>query len=177
MADNTQKSSKKWLWWALGIAALILIIIWMSNLSGGSDTTNDSTGSEKNSPTTETPAGEVTISALAQDPTQYDGQSIAVDGEVSELYGEHTALITEVGAVGGQGVFLISPRELSVSTGDQVMIQGTVHTGIVKDILEQLGIDASRVENLIGDHAVIEASSITPLTGSENSQTATSSQP
>ncbi len=75
-------------------------------------------------------AGEV-----AENPTQYYGETLAVTGEVEEMYGVNTFTLDEEELFGGEDLLVIVPNIAEViSDGEKVAVTGELRSFVVADL-------------------------------------------
>lgn len=122
-------------------------------------------------PTVETPM-ETTpdISDLEGDPLQYVGQTVTVEGDVSEVYGPNAFTVTG-GLFTGDLPVIVPPNQAMtpVAEGDDVQITGEVRAYVLTEIETEYGFDLTpEIEaELEENEPVLVAQTITPIMESE----------
>lgn len=72
---------------------------------------------------------------IAEDPTQYYGQTLAVTGEVEEVYGMNTFTLDEEELFGGDDLLVVVPNaEEMVQDGETVAVTGELRSFVVADL-------------------------------------------
>ena len=72
---------------------------------------------------------------VAEDPTQYYGETLAVTGEVEEMYGVNTFTLDEEELFGGEDLLVIVPNITEViSDGETVAVTGELRSFVVADL-------------------------------------------
>ena len=72
---------------------------------------------------------------VAEDPTQYYGETLAVTGEVEEMYGVNTFTLDEEELFGGEDLLVIVPNISEViSDGETVAVTGELRSFVVADL-------------------------------------------
>jgi hypothetical protein len=173
MADETTRSGMRWLWWVLGIVAIVLIGAWLFNAFSSGTQNTAVTPTTPNTGESGGAAGTTTVGAITANPESFTNKTVSVQGAVDRVHGQRVLLITEEGATGGGGLVVVSPGQTSAMTGDTVTVSGTVRVGAVREVLNQLGIEMpSGAENLTGERAILIANVIRE-TGGGSSSTST----
>ena len=72
---------------------------------------------------------------IAEDPTQFYGETLAVTGEVEEMYGVNTFTLDEEELFGGEDLLVIVPNITEViSDGETVAVTGELRSFVVADL-------------------------------------------
>ena len=72
---------------------------------------------------------------IAADPTQYYGQTLAVTGEIEEVYGVNTFTLDEEELFGGEDLLVVvaNPTEAPIEDGETVATTGELRSFVVAD--------------------------------------------
>lgn len=99
------------------------------------------------------PEEERLISDIAQNPTQYAGQTVTLRGEVDRIFDPQIFVLDQMGTAVGDEVLVITTnpipippeagRDVSVplQNTDQVTVSGTVRLFIIENIEQEIGLD------------------------------------
>ena len=72
---------------------------------------------------------------IAEDPTQFYGEILAVTGEVEEIYGMNTFTLDEEELFGGEDLLVIAPNMTEViSDGETVAVTGELRSFVIADL-------------------------------------------
>lgn len=159
---------------AVGIVLIAAIVIWV--LSQRNTTVNINDAAQGGSPTITATAGqgggtvmmdgddEFTIMELMDNPDQYYGQSVTVEGEVDSVESDQAFVLDQQGAVMGDEVLVLYSTPISFSEEDRVQVRGTVQRLSEVDAMYSEGMtEAMRTE--YAEKPVLVATTVTLMSG------------
>ena len=73
---------------------------------------------------------------IAEEPSQYYGETLAVTGEIETVYGETTFTLDEEELFGGEDLLVVvtNPTEASIQDGETVAATGELRSFVVADL-------------------------------------------
>lgn len=73
---------------------------------------------------------------IAEDPSQYYGETLAVTGEIEDVYGENTFTLDEEELFGGEDLLVVvnNPTEAPIQDGETVAVTGVLQAFVVADL-------------------------------------------
>ena len=73
---------------------------------------------------------------IAEDPSQYYGETLAVTGEIETVYGENTFTLDEEELFGGEDLLVIvtNPTEAPIEDGESVAATGELRSFVIADL-------------------------------------------
>lgn len=72
---------------------------------------------------------------IAEDPTQYYGETLAVTGEIEDVYGDNTFTLDEEELFGGEDLLVVvtNPTEAPIQDGETVAVTGQLRSFVTAD--------------------------------------------
>lgn len=103
---------------------------------------------------------------IYENPEEWYGEAVSLNGEVTRTYGEHAFLLNGEGLLADESIAVVADHD--VVKRDRVLVSGTVERLSIGDAEERLGIDIDDevLDALVGQDVVV-ATEVQPFDGDD----------